>query len=174
MNQDLFKILKELKQIQPDLDYSKKSKNLLLLEIEANKRQIITEEILPQLKLADFFRHFYAKKFVLGMASAIVLLLIISGGVYYFKNQANENDLVAKASEANASIQVKLNEIQYLIENPNNHLDTSQIVAIQALLRRAADELKAAVSSNSQDLNKSLDKIKTVQEMLNQLNISNP
>ncbi len=164
MNNDLFKILKELKEIKPSADYSKKSKKLLLLEIKAGKRY--------GFKFGDILTSFYSRKFILSTVSAIVLLLIISGGIYYIKNQANESDLIVKASEVNASIQVKLNEIQYLIKNPNNNFDAGKIIVIQSLLQRAADDLRAAVSSNSQDLNQSLEKIKAVQEILNQIDAS--
>jgi len=157
MKKDLFKILKGLKEIQPDADYSHKSKVLLMSQIGMNEKRGLS--------------YFSYRRFFIAVSSAVVLLLIISGGVLYIKNQSNQSDLVAKASEANASIQVKLNEIQYLIKNPSQ-LDAGQIVAISALLQRAADDLKAAVSSNAQDLNESLEKIKTVQEMLYQLDIS--
>jgi len=164
MNNDLFKILKELKEIRPNTDYSKRSRKMLLLEIEPEKGY--------RFKFGDILTNIYSHKFILSTVSAIVLLLIISGGVFYIKNQTNESDLVAKASEANASIQVKLNQIQYLIKNPDNNFDAAKIVAIQALLQRAADDLRAAVSSNSQDLNQSLEKIKAVQEMLDQIGTS--
>lgn len=159
MDNNLFKIFKELKEIQPDADYSHKSKTLLLSEIGANKRRV---------SLADIFSSFYSNKLALGVASSVVLLLIISGGVYYIKNQLNQNDLVVKASETNASIQVKLNEIQYLLEN-HASIDANQISAIKAMLQNSADDLKAALSSKPEELDKSLQKLKAAEEMLYQI-----
>jgi len=156
MKQNLFKILKDLKEIQPEADFSHKSKVLLMSQIgTANEKP-----------------NFFYNKLFLAVSSAVVLVLIFFGGVFYISRQSNQSDLVAKASEANASIQVKLNEIQYLIKNSEHQLDSGQIVAMSALLQRAADDLKAAVSSNAQDLGQSLEKIKMVQEMLYQLDIS--
>lgn len=162
MRQDLLKNFKELKEIRPEADYFKRSRVLILAEIEASKKYVRVG--------------FFARKFVWGVAIAAVLLLVISGGTYsYIKNQSDQNDLVAKASEANASIQVKLNEIQYLIKNQNQNgigLNINQVLTIQVLLQKASEDLKAAVSSNSQDLNQSFEKIKQVQEMLYQMDLS--
>ena len=159
MDNNLFKILKELKEIQPDADYSHKSKTLLLSGIGANKKR---------LSLADVFSSFYSNKLALGIASSVILLLIISGGIYYVKNQLNQNDLVVKASETNASIQVKLNEIQYLLQS-HASIDANQILAIQAMLQNSADDLKAALSSKPEELDKSVQKLKAAEEMLYQI-----
>lgn len=159
MDNNLFKIFKELKEIQPDADYSHRSKTLLLSEVETNKRRVT---------LADIFSSFYSNKLALGIASSVILLLIISGGIYYVQNQLNQNNLVVKASETNASIQVKLNEIQYLLQNPAL-IDTSQISAIKAMLNNSADDLKAALSSKPEELDKSLQKLKAAEEMLYQI-----
>ena len=157
MNNNLFKILQELKKIQPDADYSHKSKTLLLSEIGADKKR---------LTLADIFSSFYSNKLVLGAVSSVVLLLIISSGIYYVKSSLNQSDLVVKASETNASIQVKLNEIQYLLQNNASSIDANQILAIQAMLQNSADNLQAALSSKPEEFDKSLQKLKEAEEML--------
>jgi len=159
MGNNLFKIFKELKEIRPDADYSHKSKILLLSEVERNKRRVT---------LADIFSSFYSNKLALGIVSSVILLLIISGGIYYVQNQLNQNNLVVKASETNASIQVKLNEIQYLLQNPAL-IDANQISAIKAMLNNSADDLKAALSSKPEELDKSLQKLKAAEEMLYQI-----
>jgi len=160
MDNNLFKILKELKEIQPDADYSHKSKILLLSEIGANKKR---------LTLAEIFSSFYSNKLVLGITSSVILLLIISGGIYYVKNQLNQNDLMVQASETNGSIQVKLNEIQYLLQNRASSIEASQILAIQSMLQNSADDLKAALSSKPEELDKALEKLKAAEDMLYQI-----
>jgi len=105
----------------------------------------------------------------LAFATGIALVLIlIAGSVYYINNQLNQNNLVVKASEMNASIQVKLNEIKYLLET-SPQIDFSQISTIQALLEKAANELKEVSALGDKDLNESLKKIDSTREILYQI-----
>ncbi len=164
MSKDLFKILKELKDIEPDQDYSKRSRNLLLSEIEINKRG----KTLPRFMFSDVLSILHPSKFVLGMVSVAVLILIISGGVYYAIRPLSQDDLVVKASEANASIQVKLNEIQYLLES-HAPTDSNQILAIQDMLQNVTDNLKAAASLEPQNIEGALERIKAAEDALYQI-----
>ncbi|NCO15525.1 hypothetical protein COW77_02405 [Candidatus Wolfebacteria bacterium CG18_big_fil_WC_8_21_14_2_50_39_7] len=169
MNQDLSKILKELKQIQPDPDYSRQSRLLIL-----GSKGLDTLIKSPNLKqgwAADILNNFYftTRLTRLAFATGIALVLIlIAGSVYYINNQLNQNNLVVKASEMNASIQVKLNEIKYLLET-SPQIDFSQISTIQALLEKAANELKEVSALGDKDLNESLKKIDSTREILYQI-----
>ncbi|PJB83766.1 hypothetical protein CO087_01060 [Candidatus Wolfebacteria bacterium CG_4_9_14_0_8_um_filter_39_46] len=160
MDKDLFKVLKELKNIQPDLDYSKQSRLLLLAQTRNDAEKD------AELR-GNIFRVFYPAKLALAVG-IVILILVISGGVYYINNQLNQNDLVVKASEMNASIQVKLNEIRYLLKN-NPQPDTESILAIQVLLEKAANELKEVSALGDKDLNESLKKIDSTREILYQI-----
>jgi len=168
MSQDLFKILKELKNIQPDSDYSRQSRFLILQSARINADQ--DADLRGQKAwLVEILRVLYPAKLALGVG-IVILILTISGGVYYINNQLNQRNLVVQASEMNASIQVKLNEIKYLLET-SPQIDSSQISTIQVLLEKAANELKETSALGNKDLNESLRKIKSSQEALEQIDV---
>jgi len=153
MDKELLKILKELKQVRPDPAYSRQSR-LLILGPEVKQGGVI-----------DILSNFYSVR--LALAGIAIVLILVAGSVYYINNQLKQNDLVVKASEMNTSIQVKLNEIKYLLENkPVNASDAS---TIQALLEKAVTELKEASNSSTSTLDVSLEKIKSAQETLYQI-----
>ncbi|MDP3015339.1 MAG: hypothetical protein Q8N28_02955 [bacterium] len=156
MNKNLLENLKELRQIQPDSNYTTRSRFLILAEPTAT-------ENLPGFKITQI----YKPAFAIGLISIFVLMAL--GGIYQII-KPGQNDLVVRANEINSSIQVKLDEIKYLIEN-NNHLNAENILNIQALLEKTTNELKEAsiLSQENKDLGKSLEKIKSAQEILLQI-----
>lgn len=160
MDEKLLKILKDLKQIRPNADYSRQSRLLIL----ASKQ----EPVMPAKKygwLGDILA--YPNNLKLAAVVAGVLLLVAYGGFYYV-NQLNKNNLVVRASELNNSIQIKLDEIQYFINNDG--LTTEKISNIQTLLDETVKDLNEASSlTTSQNMEESLQKIKSVQEILNQI-----
>jgi hypothetical protein len=162
MKQDLFKTLKELKQIQPDSAYSRQSRLLIL------NSKPVSQPVSRAGWFSDVLSNLYPARLAFA-AGAIIVLLAVAGSVYYFNNRLNQNNLVVRASEMNASIQVKLNEIKYLLENKS--VDFENILTTQALLEKAINELKAipALNSENGDLSESLDKIKSVQEIFYQI-----
>ena len=155
MNKDLFEILKGLKNIAPDPDYSKKSRFLIL----SQQKSQTSPSSYNLLKLISPLRF--------AMALGILIALMISGGVYYV-DKSNKDELMVRAGELNGSIQVKLNEIKYLLESNNRPLTGEDISQIQVLLNKTTDELKEALNlnQNNEDLEKSLEKIKAAQEIL--------
>ncbi len=165
MDEKFIKILKEMKNIRPDADYSKRSKIFIL---SSEKRADITSEvtILKPKRFGDVLSvfSFYKPALVTGI---VIFLIIMVASIYYINNTLNQNNLVAKAGEVNASIQVRLNEIKYLLENKSD-LDSTNILTIQAMLEKAANNLKevSASSSESNNLSESLDKIKAAEEIL--------
>ena len=169
MNQDLFKILKELKNIQPDPDYSKQSRFLILQSARRKEDQDV--DLRGQKAwLAEVLRILYPAKLAFVVGIVVILILAISEGIYYFNNQLNQKDLVVKASEMNAAIQIKLNEIKYLLESENqSQIDQNKISAIQELLGKAANELKDVSASEGKNLDESLRKIKSSQEIIEQV-----
>jgi hypothetical protein len=167
MNQDLFKILKELKQIQSDPDYSRQSR-LLILNSKKEVDVLIKSPVPKSGWFSDVLNNFYSVKLAF-VAGITLVLILITGSVYYINNQLNQNNLVVKASEMNASIQVKLNEIRYLLENKS--INPLNILAIQTLLEKATKELKevSVLDSEGKDLSESLEKIKSAQEIFYQI-----
>jgi len=169
MDDKLIKILKELKNIQPDPNYSKRSRLLIMQsarikathEVDLRERKFQPTEILRFLSPAKLMM----------IVGVIILTLVVSGGIYYVNhNQTNQEDLIVKASEMNAAIQIKLNEIKYLLESENqSQIDQNKISAIQELLGKAANELKDVSASEGKNLDESLRKIKASQEILEQI-----
>ncbi len=170
MEEKFIKILKEMKNIRPDADYSKRSKIFIL---SSEKRTDITSEvtILKPKRLGDVLSvfSFYKPALVTGIT---IFLIIMAAGIYYVNNTLNQNNLVVKASEVNASIQVRLNEIKYLLENKSD-LDSTSILTVQTMLEKAANNLRevSASSSENNNLSESLDKIKAAEEILYRIDI---
>ncbi len=166
MEEKLIKILKEMRSIRPEADYSARSKNFILNSI---KDVDAKPEIILKSGLGDVLRSlsFYKPALAVGTAT---LLIIMTAGVFYVNNSVNKNDLVVRASEVNASIQVRLNEIKYLLESKSD-IDSASIATIQSMLEKAADNLKevSASSSANKSLAESLKKIKTTEEILCQI-----
>jgi hypothetical protein len=160
MEKDLFKILKELKQIQPDSDYSRQSRLLIL---NSNRPEILVKS--PELRRNRFADVLAFNPARLALALGVFVIFII-GTVYYVNSQLNQNNLVVKAGEMNDSIQIKLNEIKYLLEN--KPVTSENISTVQVMLGKAIDELKEA-SNFDGDLDNSLEKIKSAQEIFSQI-----
>ena len=158
MDKDLIKILSELKSIAPDASYSARSRNLLLAEINMAKRTAP-----KRFSFADVLVSAYSRKPVYAIiATVFALFLIVSGSAFYTVGEMNKRNFVVKAGEVNNSIQVKLDEIKYLLGS--KEIDYNKGVAIQTMLLEATEELKQA--SEESDSNKSLEKIKSAQETL--------
>ncbi len=163
MDKDLAKILKELKDIAPDAGYSIRSRNMLLAEINTSKRAVS-----KRFSLADVFTAAYSRKPVYVLATtAFLLFLIVSSSALYTINEINKHEFVVKAGEVNNSIQVKLNEIKYLLES--KEIDYNKGVVIQVMLMQANEKLKKA--SEEKNIDKSLEKIKSAQEIFSQIDL---
>jgi hypothetical protein len=158
MDKELFTILKELKNINPDSDYSKKSRFLLL----SQQKPQINSVVPGPARFMNLLRF--------SAVSGILIALAISGGVYY-NGKSNKDELIVRAGELNGSIQVKLNEIKYLLESNNRRLNNEEITVIQVMLDKTANELKEAgdLNQNNEDLEKSLEKIKAAKDALLQI-----
>lgn len=164
MNKDLFEILKELRGIQPAPDYSEKSRLLII----ASKRPA---------KAAGFLFGFHFNALT-SLASAVVLILIILSGAYgvnYF-DKRNQGRLIVRAGEANANIQIRLDEIKYLLEEKPGSVNISNAAEIQKLLAEAEKELKEALAAigsadeNSGNLEEFLNNLKLAEENIAKIN----
>ncbi|PIV31952.1 hypothetical protein COS33_00420 [Candidatus Wolfebacteria bacterium CG02_land_8_20_14_3_00_37_12] len=160
VNKDLFKILKELKNIQPDDNYTKQSKMLIL-----SSPQLQTTNY----KLQTFFEWFNFKHSAMLAASIAIFVFIILWTVSYLPG--NKNSLVAEANEINASIQVKLDEIGYHLDSQK--IDFSMATNIQNLLKITTDELiqvQEELENNPEKLKESVEKIKKAEQNISEIN----
>lgn len=134
MEDNLYKILKELREIKPDARYSEHSRFLILSsEKKAGGGKISIFHIAAHL-------HFFGRA-----TAAIGILAIFVSSVYLIVSYlpGGKNDLVAEANEINASIQIELNEIKYNLENS---APVSPLVAadVYKKLEEAAKQLEKA------------------------------
>jgi hypothetical protein len=160
MTDKLFENLKELRKIQPDQEYSRRSKALIVYA----KREKAENW------LSNFSDLFYGAKFKMVASISIILIFILAGG-FYFLNKTGEKDLVAKAGEINSSIQVNLYGIKYLLENQPD-VNPLMVPNMQSLLEKATKDLMEAseLSKNPDKMKEALKKIESAQKTFQELN----
>ena len=159
MEKDLFKILKELQNIQPDPDYSNRSRLLILSKNNGEHRKYAVSDVFSWVNM-----HRMAAAASLISAFIIIVLLTVS----YLPG--NKNNLVAEANEVNSSIQIRLDEIKYLLENQSS-INLDQASAAREKLGLSAQALNEANELNAQgaEMEKILEKIKTAEQALNEI-----
>jgi len=152
--------LKELRKIQPDSGYSRRSKALI---IYAKKER-------SENWLANFADLFYGAKFKMAASISIIMIFVLVGGFYYF-DRAGESDLVVKANEINSSIQVNLYGIKYLLENQPD-INPLMVPNMQELLEQATKDLTEAseLSKDPDKMKEALKKIESAQKTFQKLN----
>lgn len=165
MNKDLFKILKELREIQPASDYSAKSRLLIVSSAKPEKKAGGWDY--------GFDFNLFDKTFLAPAVISISILIIISGiyGVNYF-GEKNQQRLIVRAGETNESIQIKLDEIKYLLEQGPVFVSPNA-AEIQRLLGEAEGNLKDALAFNPEnggDLEEFLSKLKSAEENISKIN----
>jgi hypothetical protein len=125
MNQDIFKTLQKLKRIEPDADYAKYSRMLVLA---APQSPIMDMSRSP--KLSTIIR----LSTILGVG--LIGIFFILGGTSYLNETysplalegLNQKSLVAEANEINSSIEITLGAIDYL--DTSNQVTLKKITAI--------------------------------------------
>ncbi|MEK7553422.1 MAG: hypothetical protein AAB504_01935 [Patescibacteria group bacterium] len=161
MDNNLYTILKELKSIQPDDNYTKQSKMLILS----------SEKILhPKPYTLNLILNWFNFKHSAMLAGAVaIFIFIILWTVSYLPG--NKNSLVAEANEINASIQIKLDEIGYHLDSQK--IDFSMATNIQNLLKITTDELIQAqeeLKNNPEKLKESVERIKKAEQDISKIN----
>lgn len=164
MNKDLYTILKGLKNIRPDNNYSKQSLQLILSspQISANNNN-------GRLTIADILNWFDIKHLTMSAGAIAAFIFVILWAVSYLPG--NKNSLIVKANEINASIQVKLDEIEYHLNS--QIIDSSTADNIQNLLKKTTDELIKAqneLSLNPERLKEIIEKIKKAEQDMIEIN----
>lgn len=159
MEQDLVKILRELREIKPDADYTRRSRLLIVSDGEIGS--------LPKYGFFDILKTISFNRMALVAEITVALVLFILGGVYYI-HQSNQN-LVVQANELNATIQLKLDEITSYLKNQPG-VDPSRIGEVNLLLEKVnADLNQASVDLKDGKLEDSLKKMKSAQEVFSQV-----
>lgn len=162
MEKDLIKILKSLKGIEPDKDYAKNSRFLILVSKQTSA------EFEPKFKFADVFTIISDPRLATIGVGIIILALVVFGGASIF-SPTNQKNLIVEANERNAQIQIKINDIKYIIENTPS-TDTSKIIEAQSLLIESTKILEdASKLTGEEKIEDSLNKLKEAQELLNKL-----
>ncbi len=159
MNKDLLTILKELKNIQPNAEYAKRSKMLVLTSSQNNNS--IEKTLYPKpYTLNPILNWFNLKHSIMVSGAVATLIFIILWTASYLPG--NKNGLVAEANEINASIQIKLNEVGYHLNN--QVIDSSTAADIQNLLKETVGELTKAQEELNSDQNKLKEVVEKIKE----------
>jgi len=162
MNKDLITTLKDLKNIQPDADYSRQSK-MLILSSPQNTLYPKPHTLKPILNWFDLKHSLMTATALATLAATVFLAISYLPG--------NKYSLVAEANEINASIQVKLNEVQYYLDN--QEINASIANDVQNLLKTTADDLIKAQEELKFDPDKikeAVDKIKEAESAIAKIN----
>lgn len=159
MNDDLLKILRELKKVKPDADYARRSRLLIVNVGKVGP--------LPKYGFFDVLKTISSNRMALVAEITVVLALFVLGGVYYV-HQSNQS-LVVQANELNATIQLKLDEITSYLKNQPG-VNPSRIGEVNLLLDKAnADLNQANADLKDGKLEDSLKKMKSAQEFFSQI-----
>ena len=150
MNKELYKILYEMRNLEPDRAFSARTRKHIL----ASK--------------TSWFTIFGRIPETLRMREIGVMTVILIMAVVYFMNITQENNLIVQADEMNTSIQVKLKEIQYLIDH-QPAVDEATSKKVEVLLNSATEELEKASNLDSKNPEEVLQKIQSTERILKEL-----
>ena len=157
---NIFEILKELKNIKPNQEYAKQSRYLILSQTPQTDKKITVAEIFDWI-----FIHRLAT--AASLISVFILLVILS--ISYLPG--NKNSLVAEADEINASIQIKLNDIGYQLQNPTE-INIEEIPNVQKKLEEITKLMEEAQTLNEnkdKKIEEYLKKIKAAQTLFTEI-----
>lgn len=166
MKKDIITTLKELQSIQPDAKYAKHSRSLILMSPQNNQFE---NNLNAKRYTLNAFLYWFDLRHTLMTASAVaVFALIVITAVSYLPG--NRNELVAEANEVSSSIQIRLDEIKYQLDN--QPLSSSTIIEMQKVLDETVAKLSEAekISSDAEKTEEMLKQIKSAQETLSQIN----
>ncbi|MEK7555610.1 MAG: hypothetical protein AAB516_02210 [Patescibacteria group bacterium] len=176
MDKDLLKNLNKLREIKPNKDYSKQSR-LLILSSPRNY-ELKTFKI----GFLDSFMAGFRKPATVLAISGVFILIIVFGFSYInqilsplFLPGLNKNNLVAEADEMTVSIQVRLDDVKYNIQELQNKklADLATLNKLKVLLVEATSRLEEAseLSVEADKIELSLQKMKAAKEILQEMNL---
>ena len=156
MENNLIKTLKELKDIKPDADYSKRSRAVIL-----------SHEPIKPIGVFGVIKNFQSTGIMIAEISSVLVVVLLLGGLWFYNVNENKAAMVVKADELNASINVKLNEIRYLLLLTRTPLQKDQTNGFIDSLKKAEDELNTANAGLTDNkVDQSIEKIKSVEKSL--------
>lgn len=169
MDKYLLKTLYKLRSIEPDTEYAKRSR-LLILSSSRYERKIETQKI----NILDSLIAAFRKPAAIAAVSGVFILVIILSASYI--NQIlSPNNLVAEADEITALIQVRLDDVKYNIQELENKnlADLATLNELKILLNEATNELEeaAGVNLDNEDLEMSLQKMRSAYEILQEMSL---
>ena len=154
---ELHKQLKELKNIESHRERRAHSRKIILESVAGRSYN----EAKPSV-----FAVFFGRPALL--AEGVFIALIALGGGYYLHHQSSEN-LVVQADEVQSAIQVKLDEVKYLLREPQP-LTSDQAQKINDYLKEATAALNEAHKNLGDDkLGDSLEKMKAAEDSLSKI-----
>lgn len=147
MDDKLIKILKEMRTIEPDRAFSMHSRERII-SVKKGWAGIFA---LPAMGARI-------------MVSAAILLIIVTA---YVTTPTPEENIVVKADEINTSIQIKLKEIEYLINN-QPVVDEATSAKVETLLNNTVAQLDTS-NLDSKNPEEVLKKIEDAEHTLKEL-----
>lgn len=163
---ELQKLLKELKNVKQARQARENSRRLLLSQLSqlpAQKYDGLQEKEWSFSSLYGFITN----RPTLAAEIAFALIFAIGGGLY-LRHESSQK-LVVEANNVNASIQVKLDEVKYLLNKPS-HLTPRNAKEIASFLEEAEKALKEANESlKIENLENSLEKMKVAENAFSEI-----
>jgi len=132
----LSEILNKLKNITPDPKYAERSRFLIL----SSNREYVVQKSSKYAVIPNWLK---MPRLAITMGTITAFIIIAALTVAFMPR--SQNSLVAEANEINASIQIKLDEIKYYLENqPTATTDPAIAQGFQNLLQKSTAALEEA------------------------------
>ncbi|HDH31491.1 MAG TPA: hypothetical protein ENH26_01810 [Candidatus Wolfebacteria bacterium] len=164
MSKDLFKNLKDLQSIGPNKEYTERSRFLIL---SSSRYEARVRKINPFVVMAISGAFILITIFSVSYINQILSPIFLPG--------LNQNDLVAEANEITVSIQVKLDDVKYNIQEleDNNLADLATLNKLKVLLVEATNRLQEAsvLDFEGENMELSLQKMKSANEILKEMSL---
>lgn len=166
---NIFEILKELKNIKPDQEYTERSRYLILSQTPQLGADLTQSYAYPNKKISfpEIFNWISIHRLATAASLISIFILLVILSISYLPG--NKNGLVAEADEINAEIQIKLNDIGYQLQNPTE-INIDEIPNIQKSLEKITELMKEAqILNENKNTEEYLEKIKAAQLLLSEI-----
>src|SRR3989344_8972651 len=166
---NIFEILKELKNIKPNQEYAKQSRYLILSQTPQIDVDFAQTYANKKITVAEIFDWISIHRLATAASLIGVFILLVVLSVSYLPG--NKNSLVAEADEINASIQIKLNDLGYQLQNPAE-INIEEIPNVQKNLEEITKLMEEAQTLNEnkdKKIEEYLKKIKAAQTLFTEI-----
>lgn len=157
----LNKHFKNLKDISPCPNFSAQSKAAILAEVKIARKENVSMPI-----------SFAKRQIFAAVSCGLGVIALLFVGVTSLKTTFDKSSAIAKANEINNSIQVKLNEIRYIVDSGKIDLNSlnKAVITLQEVkqdLESASDMLKKdEVDNLVQKIESAQESVKKIEEDL--------